>query len=151
MRSNILSCFQPAPKSTLRRQELGQKEYFLGGKILRRFGRGWRGKKRLKRKSENFIGNLSALYGMRVTVSGGWFGWVFVWQLAIDNVWPGPGTSGTPGAAPWHAPEHCASWCAKAPEHCTSYFVCQDTRSIVTSSQCSSAPEQCRDTSTRSN
>ena len=76
----------------------------------------WSGIKRLNRKSENFVWNLSALYGMRVSVSGGWFGWVFVWQLAIDNVWPGHGTSGTPGPAPPHAPEHCASQCARTPD-----------------------------------
>ena len=70
-----------------------------------RFRRRWSGIKRLNRKSETFNWNLFA----RVTVSGGWFGWVFVWQLAIDNVWPGHGTSGTPGSAPPHAPEHCAS------------------------------------------
>ena len=85
------------------------KKHFLGGKIW------WSGIKRLDRKSENFVWNLSALYGMRVSVSGGWFGWVFVWQLAIDNVWPGHGTRGTPGPAPPHAPEHCASLCAKTP------------------------------------
>ena len=89
----------------------------------------WSGIKRLNRKSENFVWNLSALHGMRVSVSGGWFGWVFVWQLAIDNVWPGHGTSGTPGPAPPHAPEHCASvprhqingTPPRAPEHCASW------------------------------
>ena len=52
---------------------------------------------------------LESVCTLWTTVSGGRFGWVFVWQLTIDNVWPGHGTRSTPGVAPMHqAPEHCA-------------------------------------------
>ena len=52
---------------------------------------------------------LESVCTLWTTVSGGRFGWVFVWQLTIDNVWPGHGTRSTPAVAPLHqAPEHCA-------------------------------------------